>query len=156
MILTVKILQTHGRECCVEVTATEPILSVKRMVAKELDVPVHQQRLVFKGKTLSDGQCLCDYNIGPDTKIHLVIRRPDASEDLTSPSRIGKGTALWEELQKLLRKHFTSEDAEKVLEQFKKEFSTNIASLSLDDIERIAMSKLGVYPDGSEAGPSTS
>ena len=68
----------------------------------------------------TDGQCLGDYNIGPDTKIHLVIRRPDASEELTSPSRIGKSTALWEELRKLLLKHFTSEDAEKVLEQFKK------------------------------------
>ncbi len=156
MILIVKILQTQGRECRVEVTASEPILSVKRMVAKELDVPVHQQRLVFKGKTLSDGQCLGDYNIGPDTKIHLVIRRPEVSLDLTSTSRIGSGTALWDALKTLLHRHFTSSDAEKVLEQFKKEFSITIANLSLDDIERISMSKLGVHQAHEEAGPSTS
>lgn len=36
-----------------QVTASEPVISVKRMVARELDVPVHLQRLVFKGKTLA-------------------------------------------------------------------------------------------------------
>ena len=68
----------------------------------------------------TDGQCLGDYNIGPDTKIHLVIRRPDISEDLTNTSKIGRSTALWDELKTFLQKHFTLSDAEKVLEQFKK------------------------------------
>ena len=48
-----------------QVTAAEPILSVKRMVAKELDVPVHLQRLVFKGKTLAGRTCL-------KCKIHAI------------------------------------------------------------------------------------
>ena len=68
----------------------------------------------------TDALCLGDYNIGPDTKIHLVVRRPEASEDLTSTSRIGKSSALWDELNSLLQKHFTLSDAEKVMEQFKK------------------------------------
>lgn len=154
MIINVKFLQTPGKECSIEVTAVEPILSVKRMVAKELDVPVHLQRLVFKGKTLADGQNLGDYNIGPDTKIHLVVRRPDTESDVLSTSRIGSSTVLWDQTRTLLAKHFTAADAEKVLQQFKKEFSSGVSNLSLDDIERIASSQL--HTDrADEAGPSS-
>ncbi|XP_791815.2 ubiquitin-like protein 4A-A [Strongylocentrotus purpuratus] len=68
MLLIVKILQAPGKECRIEVTDVESIVSVKRMVAREFDVPVHLQRLVFRGKTLADGQSLDFYKIGPEPR----------------------------------------------------------------------------------------
>ncbi|XP_072176538.1 ubiquitin-like protein 4A [Diadema setosum] len=152
MILIVKILQAPAKECQIEVTDAESIVAVKRMVARELDVPVHLQRLVFRGKTLADGQSLDFYKIGPGTKIHLVVRRPEPETSQVSVSRIGNSTALWDELKTLLARHFTTMDTEHIIESFKQEFSSNLANLSLDDIERIAKSKLEA---SDRAGPST-
>ena len=70
--------------------------------------------------SLTDGQSLCDYNIGPDTKIHLVVRRPETDSDVLSTARIGSSTVLWDQTRTFLAKHFTPADAEKVLQQFKK------------------------------------
>lgn len=36
-----------------QVTESEQVLSVKKLIAKEFDVPEERQRLVFKGKTLA-------------------------------------------------------------------------------------------------------
>lgn len=152
MLLIVKILQAPGKECRIEVTDVESIVSVKRMVAREFDVPVHLQRLVFRGKTLADGQSLDFYKIGPGTKIHLVVRRPEIDADPTSVNTLGNCTALWDHVSTILARHFTSSDAEQILESFKKEFSVNMANLSLDDIERIAQAKLEAL---DKAGPSS-
>ncbi|EEC01592.1 ubiquitin, putative [Ixodes scapularis] len=51
MFISVKILQ--GQECTIEVSASSSISAVKQLVAQELQIPVDQQRLVFRGKTLS-------------------------------------------------------------------------------------------------------
>jgi uncharacterized ubiquitin-like protein YukD len=130
MIISVKILK--GGECDIEVSATESIISVKQIVAEQLRIPVDQQRLVFKGKTLLDSELLCDYNIVEGNKLHLFVR-----ED--APSTPQQATPdFFEQLQKFLEKHFTPSDAEKVLEEFRKNLSDQLRHLSLDDIERIA------------------
>ena len=51
---------------------------------------------------LTDGQSLCDYNIGPDTKIHLVVRRPETDSDVLSTARIGSSTVLWDQTRDIL------------------------------------------------------
>ncbi|XP_071961196.1 ubiquitin-like protein 4A-B [Antedon mediterranea] len=153
MILTVKILPGGRKECSIEVMNQESILSVKRMVARELDVPVHLQRLVFRGKTLSDGSALNDYNIGPNTKIHLVVRKPESENDPLSTSKIGTSTEFWEKLRSKLCKHFSQEDAEKVLHQYKLQFSSDLSNLSLGDIERLALKHEN--KDTDQAGPSS-
>ncbi|XP_033114720.1 ubiquitin-like protein 4A [Anneissia japonica] len=154
MILTVKILPGGRKECSIEVMDQEPILSVKRMVARELDVPVHLQRLVFRGKTLSDGSALNDYNIGPNTKIHLVVRKPETECDPLHTSRIGTNTEFWEKLRLKLNKHFTNDNAEKILHQFKMGFSSDVCNLSLDEIERLAISKENKDGHTDQAGTS--
>ncbi|XP_077986247.1 ubiquitin-like protein 4A [Glandiceps talaboti] len=142
MLITVKILQAQGKECSIEVTATDSISEVKQLVARELDVPVDQQRLVFRGKTLADGQSLSDYNIGPGTKIHLVIRRsesePPAISTKTAPQTTNT-TVLWDELKPILNKYYKKDDVDKVIEHFKQEFESSMSNLSLDDLERIAI-----------------
>lgn len=130
MLISVKILK--GGECDIEVADTASINSVKQVVAEQLQIPVEHQRLVFKGKTLLDTETLCDYNIVEGNKLHLFVR-----EDSTSDLR-ESFPDFFEQLQKFLEKHFTPEDAEKVLEEFRKNLADQLRHLSLDDIERIA------------------
>lgn len=127
MLISVKILK--GEECTIEVSASTSIISVKQLVAQQLQIPVHQQKLVFKGKTLSDSQCLCDYNIVDGNKLHLFISKGAQS---------ASSSIFWDQLLKFLEKHFTPSDAMKVLEEFKKNQASKMASLSLDDLERLA------------------
>lgn len=132
MIITVKILR--GRECTIEASDSSSVSFVKQIVARELDIPVDRQRLVFRGKTLSDGQCLGDYDIVDGTKLHLVVRKTELEDDETQQ----ESSSLWNELEQILVKHFTKDDASRVLENFKKELECIVQESSLDDIDRFA------------------
>ncbi|XP_043540326.1 ubiquitin-like protein 4A [Chiloscyllium plagiosum] len=83
-----------------------------------MNIPVAQQRLLYKGKALLDDHRLSDYSIRPNTKLNLVVKPSDRS----SPD----GTAQtarpqpWQLVWEILAKHFTPADAEKVLEQLQK------------------------------------
>lgn len=125
MFISVKILQ--GEECTIEVSASSSISAVKQLVAQALQIPVDQQRLVFKGKTLSDSLSLGDYNIVEGNRLHLFVLK--TAEE---------AAVIWDQMRKFLLVQFSPEDAEKVLEEYKKDFSKSVASLSLDDIERLA------------------
>lgn len=135
MIITVKIL--NGKECSIEVATGALISVVKQKVATELDIPVDKQRLVFKGKTLVDSQTLCDYNIVDGNKLHLFIRKNE--EPQPGPSVT---TVLWDQMQRLLEKYYSPENANKILQEYKKSFETTYQSLSLDDLERLAIYNL--------------
>lgn len=65
---------------------------------------------------LLDGQCLGDYDIVDGTKLHLVVRKTELEDDETQQ----ESSSLWNELEQILVKHFTKDDASRVLENFKK------------------------------------
>lgn len=50
------------------------ISELKTIISSERQIPVDQQRLIFQGKQLEDGNTLGDYNIQPDNTLHLVLR----------------------------------------------------------------------------------
>ncbi|KAJ4942217.1 hypothetical protein JOQ06_012083 [Pogonophryne albipinna] len=119
MILTVKPLQ--GKECSVQVTEDEKVSAVKELVSERLNIPTNQQRLLYKGKALADEHRLCDYSIGPEAKLNLVIRP-----------------------------HFSPADAAKVHEQLIKDYERSLRQLSIDDIERLAGRLLHPEGDGMD------
>ncbi|KAG8447762.1 hypothetical protein GDO86_015030 [Hymenochirus boettgeri] len=141
MQLTVKALK--GRETIIQVSESDTVLSVKRLVEEKLQVPVSQQRLLYRGKALADEHSLSYYSIGPGSRLNLMVKDHMAQE---SPNG---GNAVWKSLGVLLRNHFSPADAERVLECVQKDYERSLSLLSLDDIERLATRIL--HPQFSEA-----
>lgn len=153
MILTVKPLQ--GKECSVQVTEDEKVSTVKELVSERLNIPANQQRLLYKGKALADEHRLCDYSIGPEAKLNLVIRPAgERSAGTVSPASSGSPSqgGVWQTVSLILAKHFSPADAAKVHEQLIKDYERSLRQLSLDDIERLAGRLL--HPEGESMDTS--
>ncbi|XP_043856406.1 ubiquitin-like protein 4B [Dromiciops gliroides] len=163
MWLTVKLLL--GRRCLLQVSENEKVFMLKRLVSKQLHVPEKQQRLLFRGQVLADNKRLSDYCIGPNSTLNVILRpmekaspeRPSQSPSQTqSPSQPQfppQFQSLWPQLGQILAKHFSPQDAEKVLNRLKEEHRRCLQQMSLDDLERI--SKL-LVPDGKQEEASGS
>ncbi|XP_068758572.1 ubiquitin-like protein 4A [Montipora capricornis] len=131
MQITVKKL--NGQEVRLEVSCNDLVSTIKKLVSEKLKIPVAQQRLVFKGKTLQDTTCLREHLILDGSKLHLSIKQQSVgSANVEDPNE------FYVQLRVFLRKHFSAQDTEKVMAKFKEDFKNWISSLSLDDIERLA------------------
>ncbi|ELU01413.1 hypothetical protein CAPTEDRAFT_206761 [Capitella teleta] len=114
----------------------ETVLQLKQKVLRDLGVPVEHQRLVYKGKTLVDDKTMNDCAMIPGSKIFLMVKKQDESSSASKSSASPRD--FWATLNIFLSKHFRAEDAPRITEAFRQEYETNMATLSLDDIERIA------------------
>jgi len=47
---------------------------LKKQIYETEGIQESEQRLIYGGKQLEDGQTLQDYNVEPDSTIHLVLK----------------------------------------------------------------------------------
>jgi hypothetical protein len=63
----------HGKVTVLDVDPEIRVHELKEKIQYKEGIPAQEQRLIFSGKTLEDGQTLEDYSIQRDSTIHLVF-----------------------------------------------------------------------------------
>lgn len=126
--MKIYIKNLRGEMCPMEVQDTTKISEVKKKVESDMKVPISQQTLVLNGKILHDDKTIGYYpKIKEGTKLYVAIRKPE-------PLSVA--------LERILKQYYNEAQTNQIIDYFMKDFQEQVSSLSLDDLERIAISDL--------------
>lgn len=100
---------------------------MKQKIESKMGIPVSHQKLIQVGRTLLDNKTVGSYDIKEESKLTLVMKQPDSLKD---------------SIYKQFRKHFNEKQSEKLTNDFMDHVQERTRYLSMDDIERLAVSQL--------------
>ena len=63
-----------GKSIVLEVSPSDKIEDIKEKIREREGIPPDQQRFIYSGKQIEDGKTIQDYNIKPDSTLHMVLR----------------------------------------------------------------------------------
>ncbi len=63
-----------GQLLSITINPMHTILDLKKQIYVLQEVSLDNQRIIFQGKQLDDSKRLCDYNIGNQSVLHIVLR----------------------------------------------------------------------------------
>ncbi len=63
-----------GNETIIKCSPSDKISRVKELIDEKLNIKPHTQRLTYKTTQLEDDKTLFDYDIEPNSTIHLIQR----------------------------------------------------------------------------------
>mgnify|MGYP003736396543 CR=1 FL=1 len=68
------VYRPNGSYLTIEVSASDTISYVKKLIWEKTETEVCQQRLIHNGRQLEDGRTLSDYNIQKESTLYLFNR----------------------------------------------------------------------------------